>query len=49
MIPGVRYPVVLRMRNIGTNTWTEGTKHRLAVINPPENANWGTARAVLTN
>ena len=49
MIPGARYPVVIRLRNVGTNTWSETTRHRLAAINPPENNNFGAARAILTS
>ena len=48
MIPGAHYPVVIRMRNIGTNTWSEVTRHRLGAINPAENGNWGSARQVLS-
>ena len=35
------------LRNIGTNTWTEATKHRLCSINPIDNGIWNIRRAYL--
>ncbi len=47
MLPGRKYPVVMILRNTGTNTWSETNKYRLSSQNPLDNATWGVRRAVL--
>ncbi len=39
----------ITLRNTGTTTWTEATRHRLGSFNPVDNANWNIRRVFLRN
>ncbi len=47
LAPGATALATVTLRNIGTNTWTEATKHRLCSINPIDNGIWNLRRAYL--
>lgn len=47
MLPGLAYPVTVRMSNTGTNVWRRITNYSLASQNPLSNTNWGFTRIIL--
>ncbi len=47
MVPGVAYPVTVRMKNTGTVVWRAGERYRLGSQNPSDNHNWGLHRVEL--
>ena len=44
MTAGRSYPVHVRMRNTGSETWTPAAAYRLGSQNPQDNMNWGLGR-----
>ena len=44
-----RYSVSVRLKNVGTNVWTEDQRFRLGSYNPRDNSNWGVNRGLLPN
>ncbi len=47
MVVGQAYNVSVRMRNVGSTTWTPGAGHRLGSQNPQDNHTWGLGRVLL--
>ena len=47
MTAGQQYSVSVRMRNLGTMTWTAAASVRLGAINPNDNSTWGANRVLL--
>ena len=47
MTAGQTYNVTVRLRNTGTNAWSEVAKYRLGSQNPLDNFTWGRARVLL--
>ena len=41
--------VAITLRNTGTTTWSEATRHRLGAINPMDNRLWNVRRAYLAS
>jgi len=44
---GASFTVTLTMRNTGSETWRESTRHRLGSQSPQDNLTWGTGRILL--
>lgn len=44
---GQEFNVKIRIKNIGTGSWSEATKHRLGAQNPHDNKTWGVNRISL--
>ena len=49
MAPGSTALATITLRNVGTNNWSEATKHRLCSINPLDNGTWNLRRVYLGN
>ena len=49
LAPGATALATVTLRNVGTNNWSEATKHRLCSINPLDNGTWNLRRAYLGN
>lgn len=49
LAPGSTALATIILRNVGTNTWSEATKHRLCSINPLDNGTWNLRRVYLDN
>jgi len=47
MVAGRPYNVSVRMRNVGSTTWTPAAGHRLGSQNPQDNQTWGLHRVLL--
>jgi RHS repeat-associated protein len=47
MMAGQSYPVSVKMKNTGSNTWPLGGNHLLGSQNPADNSTWGVGRAVV--
>lgn len=47
MIPGMAYPVTVRMKNTGTVVWRASERYRLGSQNPGDNHTWGLHRVEL--
>ena len=49
LLPATSNAVVsITLRNSGTTTWNEASRHRLGAINPLDNRTWNIRRALLT-
>ena len=44
-----RYSITVRVKNVGTNVWSEDQRFRLGSHNPRDNNNWGANRALLSS
>ncbi len=47
MKAGQRYTVMIKMRNLGTATWTTGAGYKLVSQSPPNNSTWGRSSVEL--
>lgn len=47
MKAGQRYTVMIRMRNLGTATWTTAAGYKLVSQSPPNNSTWGRSSVEL--
>ena len=46
---GQRFNVSFTVKNVGTNTWTPDSRHRLGSQSPEDNTIWGLNRVAFTN
>ena len=47
MTAGQSYSVSVKLRNVGSATWTAATNHKLGAQNPQDNTTWGLSRVLL--
>ena len=47
LVPGGQFPVTIRLRNLGSTTWTAAAGYALGSLNPIDTLTWGTNRIAL--